>query len=436
MPHKLVIPISSILISILLVNFSTPNIYLATMLVLYPSIFIWPHFYFRAFIFVRPIIDMASGHTLHGGINLAALTTLLLAGICAITLFNKNNLRKIRSNKFLYGFNKLFGLFLIYCLFSIFNAYEKISAFADILRLLSIFILVNYAIIYYSGRHNFLKLLKLISLSAVIPLCLGIYQFIFKTGLPELGFNRLYASFLHPNVFAQFLVLIFFILLYLIINNQLRLRAKWYLYLLLSAVLFELCFTYTRGAWIALFISALLYFFIKTKTSEKLKFIFLGLLILSFTFPNIHRRFSDIEETRGYQLSSWQWRLKQWNSTINSLGEHLLIGNGLGMYEKRFRIMAHNDYLRIGYETGLPGLFLYISTLLYMLFLSFKRLFHSRIPAERHKFKIALSLMVSVIIMGAVDNLARSTMILLYIFVVIGHLLGSHTDLTSENARR
>lgn len=344
----------------------------------------------------------------------AALAALTLTYICILVLLNKNNLRKIGSNDFLRGFNRLFGLFLIYCLFSLAYAADKPAALTDFLRLLSVLAGVNYAVIYYSGKDNLLKLFKLISLAAIFPLFLGLYQLISKKGIPELGFNRLYASFLHPNVFAQFLVFIFFILLYLLMNDKARTRAKLYLWLLTALTLLELFFTYTRGAWIALFISVSLYFLINTRPSLKLKFIFFGLIVFLCALPAIQKRFSDIEESKSYQLSSWQWRLKQWGSTLDSLKEHPIVGNGLGMYEKNFKIMAHNDYLRIAYETGFPGMILYVGVQLYLLALSFK---------GGGRSKIALSLIVSVIIMGAADNLARSTMILLYVFIAIGCLL-------------
>lgn len=415
----------SLLLSLLLVNLNLATWGMTIILILIPIMFARPQLYFILFLLTRPALDIFSQWTVVCGLNIAAISGVVLIIICGVLLFNKNSLLLIKENRFLVTFNVLFLFFLTCCLLSSCYTRNMAALAGDILRLLSVVAAVNYTAVYFSGSQNERKLVGLILLSSIIPLGFGAYQFVGKKGLAELGFNRLYGTFTHPNVYSQYLLLIFLLVYYILVNYRMRMGKRVLVYLFWAILLAAILFTYTRGTWIALGASLILYSFFRTNAAVKGKFILFAGIILIAISPYLQKRFSDINDTTYYRLSSWQWRLQMWQEAAGSLQEHPVIGNGLGMYEQKFNIMAHNDYLRILYETGLLGLFFYLSILLYVFFVLLKKTLQAKIKEDSNKYKIALCLITSLLIMSAADNLARSTIILVYLFVIIGHFLGN-----------
>ena len=102
------------------------------------------------------------------------------------------------------------------------------------------------------------------------------------------------------------------------------------------------------------------------------------------------------------------------------------------MYENKFLFMAHNDYLRIAYETGIVGLSAYLTFLFLILAHSIKKMAWERNGQFQAECVTVASIMIAFLIMSAVDNLARSTVVLLYTFCVIGALLGRESDITEK----
>ena len=75
--------------------------------------------------------------------------------------------------------------------------------------------------------------------------------------------------------------------------------------------------------------------------------------------------FYDIIERQGADNTSGLWRLYQWHRIltlfVQSSADKILFGNGVGTTDLVFKLKAHNDYLRILFETGLIGLILNLS---------------------------------------------------------------------------
>ncbi len=421
--NLLVIFILSAFLAGLLINFNLITLGVAVILVFLPVMFMNPSFYFVVFILTRPLMDITASITPVKGVNLAAIATIFFVIVCGPVLLSKNNRKIISDSRFLMNFNKIFILFLLYCFFPLYNSKELTFSLSDFPRQLSILVAINYASVYFSQQKKKLKLLWLIVISAMVPLAFGLYQFIFKKGMPELGFNRILGTFVHPNVYSEYLLLIFFVLFYIFSNYKIGFFLKIFCYLVFTLVIMELFLTFTRGTWIALAASVMVFTILRSKFLQIIKYSFFVILVLALLFPVLQKRFSDIEDNKPGQLSSWQWRLQQWRQTTDALSQHPLIGNGMGMHERQFKMMAHNDYLRITYETGILGPMIYLSILLYILFSALKKVFQARERLKLNQYKISLALILSIITMSVVDNLARSTFIVLYFFVVIGYFL-------------
>ena len=394
---------------------------------------IYPEAYFIVFILTRSSLDLVAERQVISNINVASVMTALLILVGIIVLLKKDNLSKISTDTFLLNINKIFLLFLLVSLFSLMNTASFTTSMVDWLRLVSIFVIFNYAYLYFSEEDNFRVLACLVVLSSIVPLCFGFYQFLFKIGNTyTFGFNRIYGTFLHPNVFGQYLLTVFFLVLYFISSDKANRIIRLGLCALILLITFEIYHTFYRGVWIALFVSLIFYGLSYRKLFNRVLYVAVVALLIGLAYGNIMERFMDIKHSSPYHMSSWEWRVMVWNKTVSSVKEHAIIGHGLGMYEQKFHFMAHNDYLRLGYEIGLLGLIFYLYFLCYILFKSLRNALFTEDTYEKKRNMIIVCVLVALLIMSVADNLARSTVILIYMFCVLGGLLGENT-VTQEN---
>ena len=100
------------------------------------------------------------------------------------------------------------------------------------------------------------------------------------------------------------------------------------------------------------------------------------------------------------------------------------------MFEKNFLFMAHNDYLRLIYETGILGLIAYLSFFFIIFTRTIRRMIHEKNIRLKFRYATIASLTLAFLVMGISDNLARSTVILLYMFCIIGALAGNESDIS------
>ena len=394
---------------------------------------IYPQVYFIFFILMRSSVDLMATHQVIVNINVASVITILLVFIGIMVLFKNDNLAKIKSDTFLLNINRIFLLFLLVSLFSLINTGNLVISFTAWFRLLSIIVIFNYAYLYFSGEDNFRFLTYLVLISSILPLCFGFYQFLFEVGnLRTFGFNRIYGTFLHPNVFGQYLLIVFFLVLYFISSDKANRIIRLGLCVLILLITYEIYHTFSRGVWIALFVSLISYGLSYRKLFNRVLYVAVVALLIGMAYGNIKARFMDIKYSNPYHMSSWEWRVMVWNKTVSSVKEHAIIGHGLGMYEQKFHFMAHNDHLRLGYEIGLLGLIFYLYFLCYILFKSLRNALFTEDTYEKKRNMISVCLLVALLIMSVADNLARSTVILIYMFCVLGGLLGENT-VTQKN---
>jgi len=392
-------------------------------IVLAPFTFIYPTIFFLFFLFARPLADIFSDVRFAGSMNVASILTFMLIVLYPLELLKRKKLR-LENRKFVINVNIIFFILLLISSFSFIHSKNIPISLMDFARFFSILAVFNYAALYASTKERPLFLITVILFSALLPLCFGLYQYLSGTGgLATPGFNRIYGTFTHPNVFAQYLVLIFFLIIFLLTTCTMRKSYRFVLFCYVLITLFALYNTFTRGAWIALLVGVLLYISMKTKVHKKVIFVPLVLIVLLLLSPYLQKRWVDIAQHQQYdQQNSLEWRLHLWEETVGYLKEYPFTGNGLGMYEYKIGVMAHNDYLRISYETGFLGLGLYMILLCYILFSALRNLSKAKFLFEINSYKTAVCLMVSLLLMSLVDNLARSTVIMIYYFAGISFL--------------
>lgn len=346
------------------------------------------------------------------GLNISAYLTLLFIAFSTISILRN----RIPSNKF-----SLFRPFLIFLavlfltqLFSI----NKLTSFDDWLRFLGLCNFYICVVIFFSSRKDTILLIRTIILSLIPPIVLAFLQFITKSGVYDGGFLRVYGTYIHPNMFAFYLITIMLFLVANIVSEKPFLK-KLYTVPLLFILAFFLILTYTRAAWIGFAISLLFIGIIRVRKSPS--FLIILIITLLLVSPALVSRFRELSGlyTEGYKMNSWSWRLLIWGKSLGMAKKNILCGSGLGYYVEGMGFYPHNDYLRMLIETGVLGLFTYIG----LFFVFFKNAFLRYIKLS-HPFIKQTSLTVLVITMayGLIsfsDNLSRSPSVLIYFLALV-----------------
>ncbi len=212
--------------------------------------------------------------------------------------------------------------------------------------------------------------------SATVVSFMGILQYFFGTlnvswldrdYFPDIK-GRVTALFENSNVLAAYLVMVF----PLILCFLLRSTGKNRMLAFISSVSLFLCivFTWSRGAWLALIFSVLLYFFMYSKKTVRF---LCGLIFIIpfavFLLPdNIVRRFMSIGDMADSSIS---YRVYTWKGTLNAISENLFGGVGYGTetYREFYPTYSyagmeaaehsHSLYLQLWFSLGIVGLIVF-----------------------------------------------------------------------------
>lgn len=279
------------------------------------------------------------------------------------------------------------------------------------------------------------ELLLTTAASAAVPIGLALLQLLFGTGITTFGISdRIYGSFAHPNVFAFFcLSLLFVHVLYTYMlpgeHKGIRLRHG-----VTGLLVFLLLFTFTRGAWVGL---AIFVATIGILHYRKVAFgIFGSILAFYLLFPPVNtlviqhtdRNLQEIQvierlTTRNDEADSLAWRGSLVSQSIPTILRRPLFGFGYGTFPTvwtKTRTLehinddsaeAHNDFLRLGVETGLVGLGLYIAFLIRLLWITTRTVIYNK-SADPTIFFFSLFLFAwvsSFAVMSLADNMLNHT---------------------------
>jgi putative inorganic carbon (hco3(-)) transporter len=398
---------------------------------------------FVVLLVTRPLLDIFSKNTQFVlgpfTLNLPGLIGLLTAVAAILFLWRQRIV--------------LFGLplkinFLIFLGLSIFSLVYTVvpdHTFSVIIKFFNISAI--FAVSYVLGKQTGNKKLfyYFILMAAVIPQLVGLWQLITGTGFSADGlFNRINGTLVHPNMFSFLLVLeINIYLLLLTIDKQ-----KKYLWLAgLGMAMLLLVFTYTRSAWGGIFLTFLIWGFLRYK-----KWLTVGLLIAALSllvWPMTHRFLSsnydiNLSHTQLYQRivsdpsddSSFNSRLELWTSISRKIIDKPLLGYGAGSFlavrtEQIISahvpplLQAHNDYLRLAVELGLLGSLTYVSIWLGLLVLGIKAMWHMTDLSQQAYSILIVSLVPSFMLISFFDNLLRSTAIMWLLMASLGFALAA-----------
>lgn len=376
-------------------------------------------------IFMRPLVDPFTNIHFSQNINLLGAFSILYVVFLIFLLPRRLEIKIAPSGV------RFYYIFLFALLLSVLNSIsitESMMFFIRFVSLLAIYLLI-YNII--QVKNDALKVIKAIVYSSIIPIFIGCYQFFTGKGMLSSDFSsqRLESTFVHSNMYAFYLVTIFFSILFLYyleknINGSSNLPFKVGLSML---VLSQLVFTYTRGAWIGILAGL---FVVSLFMKETRKWIIISAIFFIMIFlPPILHRVSDLVGPQRHHMSSWAFRLEHWYALFNNAFVHKpLLGYGLGQSafaaEKysRFVIIPHNDYLRVLIETGATGIISFLLFWVHSLWIVLKKAPGRHFPELN---TILLSLLIALLVCSFADNLIYSISVIGYLFVLlaVGHKL-------------
>ena len=279
--------------------------------------------------------------------------------------------------------------------------------------------------------------LALVSSSVVVAI-IGVFEYAFgfaasgwvdtsKFGYIE---GRATSLFDNPNVLAMYLVLCFPMLLAKASDATTK---KGRLLGGVSVLCSVLCviFTWSRGAWLALIASTLLFLIIRSrKTLSALIVFLLTLPAISFIIPlGIRIRFASIGDITD---SSTYYRIYTWRGTINAIKENLFSGYGYGtstfaeIYPQyayagmESAEHSHSLLLQIIFGVGIFGLLIFA---IFLFLFAQKNFEHIRDGGDNHIKKMSTAAFCSVfaaLVMGLFDNVWYNYRIMFLFWIVAG----------------
>jgi len=407
--------------------------------ILIPLFVLFPYYSLLLLIIVRNATDIYTESIFINFFNIIHLNFSSILGILIIVwaiyifLKEKINLKKI-------PLSGAWFLFLGLSLISIFYSLNKMDSVRMFLKLLDFYFIYSLAYFYftkYKSKKNYF--LVAVMVAYILPVILGFYQIITKNGFigPE-GFNRIYGSFSHPNIFSFNLFFLFLILVLFYFKPLGKKFKKWNL-LALIGVGILIIYTLTRSTWIATVILLICLMWIYYSKKIPLYLFILSLVIfVSFILVNYtsvkYFNWNNINiicraiSPNDY-MSSWDWRISTWTQMTKYIYDSPLIGYGLDTYrflrEKQAyspyetSYYAHNDYLKILIELGILGLLLYLN----LIFQTLKKIFDQFQNTKEKRFLISGIGLLLIFLIGAVDNILMATSLQWMIWIYIAHLL-------------
>jgi O-antigen ligase len=274
--------------------------------------------------------------------------------------------------------NKVIGrhnwlVFLLLCCVSLFVSIDPGRGFRLILNLLSYFCLFMLPFVLVKKVQDLYLWLRVLLVSGFFVVIAGVVDFL-RGGVfyPDAGM-RIKGSFSHPNILAFYLVLLIVICIF-VLQERIKLFSRFQTSLLTFMLLssgFLLVETKTRNALIALWLLLVIY-------SMLCKRIYLIPLLLTplsaLLIPSLNARMLEILNpspglTTG--LDSFAWRVSLWESALPLVWKSPFIGHGLASFQPLSsgfsKIVvkggsgAHNVFMELAFEIGIPGLIAYLS---------------------------------------------------------------------------
>jgi len=247
-----------------------------------------------------------------------------------------------------------------------------------------------------------------------------------RTLIPLDSMRRISSSFVHPNDFGVYLLVIGVMLLSLVLSGTTRLLRRLSLAAVFVLTAVSLFLTRSRGAWISF--SAAFLSLGALKTRRVLGMFLALLLVVVILLPyTVQERIFDL--TNFSSGTTWE-RLMLWKGTINMIKEHPVLGFGVNTYSRNFPAYkpseypdvrySHNCYLHMASEIGIVGAFLFLVFLMTVLIFCLKGIL-SMPPGERRNLAAGtLAGLVGFALNSMVDTHLYSVNLAVFFHLLLG----------------
>lgn len=325
----------------------------------------------------------------------------------------------------------------IYLVALFFSGITSIDRGQGIIRLsvyLMAFLFLFIAINIIDSKEKYYGLIISLIMASTIVGFYGIYQYVTGISLDEnwvdLTLNpdiqrRVFSTFDNPNILAEYLILTIPITLAFLYNSRSFLR-KLLLFISLSLQVVCIVFTYSRGGWIGLVFSILIFAIFVDKRLIFL-YVFGGIGLIIVNPQAIITRISTIISLED---TSNLYRIGLWKDSLEMIKDYWFSGLGFGM--DSFKVIhkhyarpgisaahSHNTFLQIFLETGIFGIIGFMIFTINSLRISLI----SYVKGTNIRIKtIAIATMASLVgllLHGLVDYIFFSEKILLMFWILI-----------------
>jgi O-antigen ligase len=308
---------------------------------------------------------------------------ILLLFLVTCFLYKKSNL-KLLLNKGL----PLFFLFLMYFI-SLFYSCQIDTGINLILRMTPLFILpYSFCVIGLANNKLFFSNFKKTFIISLVIYTILIFIYLYKLnclfGNNSLGLgysyitNEFYGINDHPIYISSYFCIGLLTIIYDKNTN------KYFSFFAFFTILSGLIILSRKGSIIAFLISITYYLFFNKNQLFKALLIFSSILLLIFSIPEINNRFFELANTEKTLNTSTGIRQIIWKNALELTSKSNFFGFGIGdvqnELDKKYseqhlyllakdKYNAHNQYIQIMLTIGYVGLFLFIITLIYFIFI-------------------------------------------------------------------
>lgn len=332
---------------------------------------------------------------------------------------------------------RLLVLLLAVMTLSALTADDQVRSVLQVARLaaaVAVFLAVEQVTRTTAGRR---RLLLACYASALVPLAVGLQQLATGTYLKESnGLGRVTGTFLHPNAFGFYLVLL--LTMGVAVLRHLDGRARVLVVLVLALGGVELLLSYSRGSWIAVVVGLLAVGALQSRAL--LLAVPAGVALVPLVAPSVLTRVADLsraESINGTPGNSFLWRVDHWSVVLRGARGHEFLGLGPGSSDFLGDevLPPHNDFVRMYVETGALGTTVYAACLLAALVMTVRALRSAPPGGLGRGIAVGACACTLAFGVGSVGgNLISEVVVLLYFFAFLG--LASGVDAQARSGGR
>ena len=399
--------------------------------------FFYPRAAFAVIIIMRTAADFLTGQEIFSigglGVNFTSLMGVIVI-IFAVSTFIKHK-----------GWREkipLFGSWTLFLFLAAVLSFFSISfgaSLVEFLRWLSFFALFLLGFYLFRGGQALTRLIRILIASSIIPTAVALWQALNHQGVFDGERWRLNGTFVHPNMLAFYLVFVITLACFIFLS----LKKQWvekYLYLFLAVpFLLVLVLTYTRGAWLCLFMIIFLIGLVRFRT---LLLAGAGVIIIFYlAFSPFQERINSLMSFSA--TDSTVWRVDLWRDAIGYAQGSPAIGYGPGtapIVIGNYRPVAlgssepHNDYIKILLETGIIGLAAYLALIINLLARLFKGFKNEAWPRRQNLFLFILVFAASLYLFSAGDNILKDSSLQWSFWALNGAMMFAYLESKRDKA--